>query len=211
MKEKLKRIFVKLLKKYDRSQELCEDCSKGIWYIFYGSLVDRGQNTFRVWRKIAELYASKPKLFDPQFAKDFDKQQLEGILRKLGLRFPAQFARFWISASKQIVGKEKELCKNPNLIYKISGFGQKTGGLFIKLACRCGFVCPEKVLIPIDTNDKRFLCAYGIVQKFDQQTIKRIQEIIWEISQELNVDVFVLDDIMFWEGRKLKTKLPEQD
>ncbi|NOZ81929.1 MAG: hypothetical protein GXO63_02145 [Candidatus Micrarchaeota archaeon] len=162
-------------------------------YIFYGCLLDYGVKSSYYHKRLRSAYLVHPSLFNPEFiVKKFthDINKLAEVLRSyLGVRFPTEAAKRWLALSYVLYsrynGNPKNLIKaSQNFndlkkrILEIRGFGQKTGGLLIRILYENGLLddisSGQSIqFIPIDRHDVRISIRLGIIKFSGKYTSKR--------------------------------------
>lgn len=188
-----------------------EYCSKEhARFYFYLIFNDHGTKSRNLYTKFKELYRNSEYLFSPiEIIRKFGNDEnllKEEFLSKLGLRYPAQAAKSWISNSTMIIEKYNgepinlydstsdamELFKR---IKDFRSYGPKTSGLLLRVIRGVGFNRKLKniaeVPLPVDIHDSRiaFLCGIynptGINDIYNiYSNPKHIQKIekIWRVA-----------------------------
>ena len=179
-------------------------------FYFYLIFNDHGTKSRNLYTKFKKLYNDNEYLFSPvEIIKKFENDEnllKEEFLSKLGLRYPSQAAKSWISNSKMIIekydGEPINLYTSTNsameLFKRIKSFrsyGPKTSGLLLRVVRGVGFNRKlediAEVPLPVDIHDSRiaFLCGFyapdGINDIYNiYSNPKHIQKIekIWRVA-----------------------------
>ena len=179
-------------------------------YLFYGCLLDYGMKSSFYHKNLKKAYKQKPDLFDPQYiVETFQRniQDLADVLKDLvRVRFPNEGARRWLSLSATLLEKYNGDPRDmftplmsfndaKNVILSIKGFGQKTGGLLIRILYENDLITVQGNLnhIPIDRHDVEISIMVGVVDndgvRTDSTTVIEQLSSIWvEASLAEDVD-----------------------
>lgn len=167
-----------LLKKYFKNREdLAEvDYPKNIdygseeWlvYNFYSCLLDYGMKSKVYHENLIRTYYEYPFIFNPRHVVDNYLDSSSDLLlilkENVHPRYPNVAVDKWINLSKELVKYEKVMDRIKSFesfnelsyfVRTIKGFGQKTGGLLLRLISDSG-VCSfneEVFYIPLDRHD----------------------------------------------------------
>ena len=100
-------------------------------------------------------------------------------------------------------------------IKSIPGYGQKTGGLLIRIICDskvCNFK-EDLEIIPIDRHDIEISYFTGIIdsKKLNQKDIKRLSDTYIMVGKELMVDASTIDKYLWEVGNSFCNKKKCED
>ncbi|MBU7017991.1 MAG: hypothetical protein HXS44_10810 [Theionarchaea archaeon] len=153
---------------------------KHFLYLFYGCLLDYGMKSSLYHENLRNTFEERPELFEPEYVvRNFQEnvERLAMLLKKsVRLRFPNEGARRWLSLSEILLeryqGNPKEIFEQPmkfdevkEAVLGIKGFGQKTGGLLIRILYENDLIRVEGQLthIPIDRHDIEISRMIGVL------------------------------------------------
>lgn len=153
---------------------------KYVIYIFYSCLLDYGMRSKIYHKNLVHTYKCYPDIFDPKYVVDTYKSnsgELKDIIvNNIHPRYPNVALEKWLNLSEylndnkdlydkiKVVNSYKDLSE---IIMNIKGFGQKTGGLLLRLIYESGIVNFTFSLenIPIDRHDIEISYLNGVVNK----------------------------------------------
>lgn len=144
-------------------------------YMFYSCLLDYGVRSKIYHKNLTETYIKYPNIFNPSDVLNMKRESLNEIMiNYIHPRYPNVALEKWIELSKKLVEYNSILDYLQTLnsfielessINSIKGFGQKTGGLLIRIICDTK-VCNFKgnvESIPIDRHDIEISYLTGIL------------------------------------------------
>lgn len=199
-------------------------------YLFYSCMLNYGIKSKVLHENLQLLYEENPCLFNPKYVLDIyknNKCKLADLLRsKIHVRYPNQSAKNWINLSKIILSKYNgnldEIFKNKqtyseyqSAIFELDGFGQKTGGLLLRMLIDEGFVKPIDGIaeIPIDRHDINLCIWLDVINGLTAEEIKKNQKIIGELSKiwvnvsnEFKISPSTTDQYLWIIGSKFCSK-----
>lgn len=169
-------------------------------YLFYSCLLNYGMKSSVLHRNLVILYEGMPALFMPQYICEKywnDCTPLAEILRThIHVRYPNQCAKNWWALSNTL---HTQYHDNPqelfwgrytyhhmqSAILAVKGFGQKTGGLLLRILIDNELLSPIDGIaeIPIDRHDIDLCIWLGIISNVTAEEIKRSSKIIAQLSQ----------------------------
>lgn len=168
-------------------------------YLFYNCLINYGIKSNILHENLLRLYEQRPNLFSPSYIMEtysINYEELAKILRSnIHVRYPNECAKRWIGLSTilhtQYQDNPKEMFKGKskyyefkNAISKIKGFGQKTGGLLLRMLIDNDMLKPIDGIqeIPIDRHDIDLCIWLGIISGLTADEIKKSQKTIKLLS-----------------------------
>lgn len=189
-------------------------------YIFYSCLLDYGMRSSMYHDNLIKTYEEFSKIFDPKYVvsnyKDNSQELLDIIKSKIHARYPNVALKKWISLSEFLALEDDMLGKLNSFesfeelrkyITGIHGFGQKTGGLLIRLIYDALNLSNKYSLlsIPIDRHDIEISYLLGVVDKKDlnEKEIKMLSDVWIEASIINNVSPSSVDEYLWAIGSKL--------
>lgn len=197
-----------------------------IIYIFYSCLLDYGMRSKVYHNNLINTYNNYPNLFDPKYIVDKYKNnedELYKIIKEnIHPRYPSVALKKWLELSnylnnhysdktlKNKITTLKSYKELYDFIINIKGYGQKTGGLLLRLISESG-ICDfnDKIKnIPIDRHDIEISYLNGVVKK-TKLTNKEIDKlgIIWiEAASKNNIEASDIDKYLWSIGNNLCTK-----
>lgn len=199
-------------------------------YLFYSCLLNYGMKSSVLHENLAKLYEQMPSLFSPQYICEIyadNCDSLAEILRSfVHVRYPNQCAKNWCSLSNilhtQYHDNPKELFLGRNTyhdfqsaIFTVKGFGQKTGGLLLRVLIDNDLLNPVDGIaeIPIDRHDIDLCVWLGVVSNITPDEVKKSKKVIellsktWvEVSNKLSVSPSLADQYLWIIGSQFCTK-----
>lgn len=181
-------------------------------YMFYSCLLDYGMRSKIYHKNLSTTYAMYSDIFNPSYVVNAKEDLLKDIIvNNIHPRYPNIAVKKWIELSKglqqydSILSYLKTLNSFEELEYfvrNIKGYGQKTGGLLIRIICDvkiCNFKENTKS-IPIDRHDIEISYLTGIIskQKVGNKEINALSEMYVKIGNELNINPSNIDKYL-WE------------
>ncbi|MCH5167010.1 MAG: hypothetical protein J1F35_03870 [Erysipelotrichales bacterium] len=149
-------------------------------YIFYSCLLDYSMRSVIYHKNLIETYNEYPYIFNPKYVVDNFTNNLDElkniIVNNIHPRYPNVAVNKWISLSIYLNDNQdlfnriksiKSFDELANLILSIKGYGQKTGGLLLRLIYESGISDFNFDLenIPIDRHDIEISYLNGVVNK----------------------------------------------
>lgn len=199
-------------------------------YLFYSCMLNYGMKSSVLHESLMKLYCSNPLLFSPEYiCKTYvdNYGALADILRSfVHVRYPNQCAKNWFSLSQilyeQYNGNPKELFVGKNtyydcqaVIFKLKGYGQKTGGLLLRMLIDNELLSPVDGIaeIPIDRHDIDLCIWLGVITGLTSEDIKKNKKVIemlstaWvKVSNELNISPSIADQYLWIIGSQFCAK-----
>ncbi len=185
-------------------------------YMFYSCLLDYGARSKIYHKNLIDTYNKYPEIFNPQYVwKNYrDKQNELLIIMKENIhpRYPNVALSKWLALSKELAKysslKEKIITMNLNNLEKfinnIGGFGQKTGGLLIRLIVEAKIINDDKDLnfIPIDRHDMEISYLNGIINKreLSDEEIRKLSSLFIKSGNLIGVDAGTVDKYLWNVG-----------
>lgn len=171
---------------------------KWLIYMFYSCLLDYGMRSKIYHQNLINTYEKYPEIFDPKYASQNDKKLAIIMRENIRPRYPNVALQKWINLSKELIKydslldeirKFKNFDELSKFIKKIKGYGQKTGGLLLRLITEAN-ICPfaDLLFIPIDRHDTEISYLNGVI---DSKNLSSSQ-------------IRALSDAWINAGRKLK-------
>ncbi len=191
-------------------------------YVFYSCLLDYGTRSNIYHNNLIATYQKFPQIFDGKYVLDNFSENREELLQimkeNIHPRYPNVALDKWINLSSELVKYEslKKHISNMNLeelenfVKSIGGFGQKTGGLLIRLIVEAKIVNCESDLnfIPIDRHDIEISYLNGIVDKsnLNEQEIRCLSDLLIRCGHNLRIDASTVDKYLWNVGNTFCNK-----
>ena len=199
-------------------------------YLFYSCMLNYGMKSKVLHENLKLLYEENPCLFNPEYVLDVYEHNmcaLADLLRsKIHVRYPNQSAKNWINLSKIILTKyngnfneifinKQTYLEYQDAIFQLDGFGQKTGGLLLRMLIDEGFIKPLDGIaeIPIDRHDIDLCIWLEVINGITAEDIKKSKEVIgklskiWvNVSNDLNISPSITDQYLWIIGSKFCSK-----
>ncbi len=197
-----------------------------IHYIFYSCLLDYGMRSKLYHFNLINTYKKYKEIFNPSYVVKtfkYNKENLLNIIKEyIHPRYPNIALKKWLELSEfldtnypndkliqKIISLEsyKELY---NFITSIKGFGQKTGGLLLRLIFESG-IChfnDELQDIPIDRHDVEISYLNEVIDKqnLNNEDLKELGTIWIKAAKENNISACDIDKYLWTIGNNLCSK-----
>lgn len=149
-------------------------------YVFYSCLLDYGMRSSIYHNNLINTYNKYPEIFDPKYVvinyKGDEDRLKDIIVNNIHPRYPNVAVLKWIELSIYLnnnnnlfekIKSTKSYQELAKIILSIKGFGQKTGGLLLRLIYESGISSFDFDLenIPIDRHDIEISYLNGVVNK----------------------------------------------
>lgn len=184
-------------------------------YMFYSCLLDYGMRSKIYHKNLINTYEKYPSIFSPKYVSQMEENELHNIIvNNIHPRYPNVAIKKWINLSKELLKYDNILnhlktIKNiddlSQFMRSIKGYGQKTGGLLIRVISDsniCNF--KEKVnSIPIDRHDIEISYLTNIINEnsLSNSEIIKLSDSYIKVGKELNINPSDIDKYL-WGGRK---------
>lgn len=192
-------------------------------YIFYSCLLDYVIRAKIYHNNLINTYKNYKEIFSPKYVVNNyinDKAKLLKIIKEnIHPRYPNIALNKWIKLSiflndnpklKENLTYFKSYESLHNYIRNIGGFGQKTGGLLIRLIYESG-VCNFKEDIkdiPIDRPDIQISYLNGVIskEKLNKEEIRKLSKIWIEVAHKNDISSIDIDKYLWTIGNTLCSK-----
>lgn len=197
-----------------------------ILYVFYSCLLDYGMRSKNYHSNLINSYKKYKEIFDPHYViktyKGNEEALLNIIKENIHPRYPNIALTKWLELSefldtnypgdelRQKIVSLKSYKDLYNFITSIKGFGQKTGGLLLRLiyeANICSFA-NELEDIPIDRHDVEISYLNKIVDKknLSNDDLKELGTIWIKAAKYNNISACDIDKYLWTIGNSLCLK-----
>lgn len=189
-------------------------------YMFYSCLLDYGMRSKIYHRNLIDTYIKYPEIFYPKYVEKMPEEDLYNIIvSNIHPRYPKVATQKWLRLSKQLLKYDNITTYLKNIksfeelnkfIKDIKGYGQKTGGLLIRIICDskiCNF--KENInSIPIDRHDIEISYLTNIIDtsKVSSNEIKELSSAYVNIGKKLNVNPSDIDKYLWQIGNSYCNK-----
>lgn len=189
-----------------------------IYYLFYSCLLDYGMKSSMYHDNLVNTYKKYPNIFNPSYVHKYynnnEKELLSIIKNKIHARYPNVALKKWLNLSEYLNNEENLLSKlnnfdNYNELYtfitSIKGYGQKTGGLLIRLIIELGISNVSLDNIPIDRHDIEISYLNGVINidKLNSEQITNLGKIWVKSAKKYDVSASDIDKYLWSIGSKL--------
>lgn len=192
-------------------------------YIFYSCLLDYGMRSQKYHDNLIKTYHIYSDIFNPNYVIEkftTNKVELLNIMKNnIHPRYPNVAVDKWINLSRELskydslLDKIKEFNNFNELnlfIRSIKGYGQKTGGLLLRLIYESG-VCSfnDKLgCIPLDRHDIEISYLNNIMdsQKLNSKQIEELSSLYIESGEKLGIDANLVDKYLWNIGNDFCNK-----
>ena len=183
-------------------------------YIFYSCLLDYGMRSQNYHNNLINTYYIYPQIFNPKYViENFttNKEELLNIMKiNIHPRYPNVAVNKWLNLSMELLKYDNLLDKikefnNFNelnlFVRNIKGYGQKTGGLLLRLIYESG-VCNfnDKLgYIPLDRHDIEISYLNNIIdsQKLNSKQIEELSSLYIESGEKIGIDANLVDKYLW--------------
>lgn len=194
-----------------------------IYYIFYSCLLDYGMRSKIYHNNLINTYHSNPLIFNPKYVvSNFNDNQdllFKIIKENIHPRYPNVALSKWLKLSEYLIKYDnlldtiksfKSFEELNSFVKSISGYGQKTGGLLLRLiyeANVCNFN-DDISLIPLDRHDIEISYLNGIIESknLNKKQIADLSNAYVAISNKLNVSATEVDKYLWEIGNRFCNK-----
>lgn len=181
-------------------------------YIFYSCLLDYGMRSQNYHKNLINTYHIYPQIFNPNYVlSKITKEELLNIMKNnIHPRYPNVAVDKWLDLSielskyNNLLDKIKEFNNFNELnlfIRNINGYGQKTGGLLLRLIYEsnvCNF--NDKLgYIPLDRHDIEISYLNNIIdsQKLNSKQIEELSSLYIESGEKIGIDANLVDKYLW--------------
>lgn len=189
-------------------------------YIFYSCLLDYGMKSKLYHGRLINTYSRYSKIFIPEIVVKLDIDELDSIIRNnIRPRYPNVALKKWLKLSSELVKYDNlvETIKNFNsfqelnqFIHDIGGFGQKTGGLLLRLIYEAGVCSFDDGIntLPLDRHDIEISYLNRIINKdkLNKKEIAMLNDTFFKVSNELNIKINLIDKYLWEVGNRFCNK-----
>lgn len=181
-------------------------------YMFYSCLLDYGMHSKVYHKNLIDTYEKYSDIFCPSYVIKLPEEELHNIIvNNIHPRYPNIATKKWINLSKELIKYDSLLVRLKSLsnfeelnkfIKSIKGYGQKTGGLLIRIICDskiCSFQENIKS-IPIDRHDIEISYLTGIINttNISNNEIIELSNTYVDVGKELDINPSSIDKYL-WE------------
>ncbi len=189
-------------------------------YMFYSCLLDYGMRSKIYHKNLINTYKSYPNIFNPKYVLSVQEAELkEIIVNNVHPRYPNIAVKKWVKLSQKLIKYDGILnhLKSINSFEELSYFikdlkeyGQKTGGLLIRIICDskvCNF--EENIdSIPIDRHDIEISYLTRIINHptLSDKNIKLLSDAYVRCGKELDINPSDIDKYLWEVGNSFCNK-----
>lgn len=181
-------------------------------YMFYSCLLDYGMRSKFYHKNLIDTYEKYSDIFCPSYVIKLSEDELYNIIvNNIHPRYPNVATKKWINLSNELIKYDSILVRLKSInnfeelnkfIKSIKGYGQKTGGLLIRIICDskiCNFQENMRT-IPIDRHDIEISCLTGIinVSNISNNEIMELSDTYVNVGKELDINPSKIDKYL-WE------------
>lgn len=189
-------------------------------YMFYSCLLDYGIRSKIYHKNLIETYKKYPNIFNPNYVINMREELLKNIIvNYIHPRYPNIAVKKWIDLSIKLTEYDSILDylktlnnfrELENFIINIKGYGQKTGGLLIRIICDtevCNFNGNVES-IPIDRHDIEISYLTGVLydKNIKNKDIKKLSDIYVKTGKELDINPSDIDKYLWEVGNSFCNK-----
>ena len=205
----------------DFPKEIKYKSNEWLIYIFYSCLLDYGMRSQNYHKNLINTYHIYPQIFNPNYAlSKFTKEELLNIMKNnIHPRYPNVALDKWINLSLELSKYDNlvDIIKKFNsfnvlnmFVRNIKGYGQKTGGLLLRLIYEskiCEFN-DNLGYIPLDRHDIEISYLNNIIdsQKLNNSQIEELSSAYIESGNKLDIDANLIDKYLWNIGNEFCNK-----
>lgn len=226
--ERMKKYFLNNFQDANVEFPICieRDSSEYVLYLFYSCLLDYGMRSKLYHNNLIKTYYTYKEIFDPKYVVEnyFNNQLdlLKIIKENIHPRYPNVALKKWLELSyylntfysnNKLIEKIKSLNSYKelyNFINSINGYGQKTGGLLLRLIYESNICDFDDDIddIPIDRHDIEISYLNGVIQnnKLNKDEIKKLGSIWIEAAKKNDISACDIDKYLWTIGNSLCSK-----
>jgi len=200
--------------------------SEYVIYIFYSCLLDYGMRSKNYHSNLISTYKKHKDIFEPYYVvknyKDNPEKLLHIMKENIHPRYPNVALKKWLDLSeflncnyprnklKEKINSLQSYKELYNFITSIKGYGQKTGGLLLRLLYESG-ICnftDELLDIPIDRHDVEISYLNGITDKvkLNSSELKSLGTLWIKAAKNRKVSACNIDQYLWSIGNNLCSK-----
>lgn len=201
---------------HNSSQHFC--------YLFFSCLLNFGMRSNILHENLCLLYETNSEIFSPQYIVENYSNNYTKLAKllssKVHIRYPNECAKRWIALSELLhanfdnnpqnlfVGKNK-YNEYKLAISQINGFGQKTGGLLLRMLIDNEMLISSDGIaeIPIDRHDIDLCVWLEVISNISTSEIRKNKKIVnllsatWvQASKELSISPSLTDQYLWIIG-----------
>lgn len=213
---------IKKMAEVEYPKEIKYKSNEWLVYVFYSCLLDYGMKSKMYHQNLIKTYETYPNIFNPKSVMDnyLDNDKLNKIMKEsIHHRYPNVCTKKWINLSSELVKYEELISKIKsfssylelsNFIRSIKGYGQKTGGLLLRVIYESNIceIDDELTSIPLDRHDIEISYLNVIIDTKNPNS-KEIDELsnnYIKYCKELNIKPDYLDKYLWDLGSNYCTK-----
>lgn len=183
-------------------------------YIFYSCLLDYGMRSQKYHNNLINTYYLHKEIFEPRYVIEHfttNKEELLNIMKNnIHPRYPNIAINKWLNLSIElskhdnllnIIKKFNSFNELNSFIRNINGFGQKTGGLLLRLIYEsniCNF--NDKLgYIPLDRHDIEISYLNDIIdsRKLNNKQIEELSSLYIKSGEKFGIDANLIDKYLW--------------
>ena len=189
-------------------------------YMFYSCLLDYGMRSKIYHKNLINTHEKYPSIFSPKYVSQIEENELHNIIvNNIHPRYPNVATKKWINLSKELLKYDnilnhlktiKNIDELSRFIRSIKGYGQKTGGLLIRVISDSNIRnFKEKVnSIPIDRHDIEISYLTNIINEnsLSNSEIIKLSDSYIMVGKELNINPSDIDKYLWEVGNSFCNK-----
>ena len=206
--------------------EIVDNKQEYLNYIFYSCLLDYGMKSKLYHQNLKNTYKLHKEIFCSKYVIENYKNNQEKLLKiireNIHPRYPNVAVKKWLELSEylnttypddELYNKIASLNTYQELssfLIKINGYGQKTGGLLIRLIYEANIcnITDNLENIPIDCHDIEISYLNGVINKKDlnKTNINKLGKLWVEVAVANNINPSDIDKYLWSIGNTLCNK-----
>ena len=189
-------------------------------YMFYSCLLDYGMRSKIYHKNLIDTYKKYSRIFCPKYVEKMSEKDLYNIIvNNIHPRYPNVAIKKWLTLSNELIKYDSIISYLKSIrsfeelnefISNIKGYGQKTGGLLIRIICDSKICNFEENInsIPIDRHDIEISYLTNIIDtnKVSNNIIKELSDTYVSIGKKLNINPSNIDKYLWQIGNSYCNK-----
>lgn len=189
-------------------------------YMFYSCLLDYGMRSKLYHKNLNTTYLKYPSIFEPSYVSKMSEEDLRDIIiNNVHPRYPNVATKKWLELSNELIKYNNILAYLKKIssfdelnkfIRNIKGYGQKTGGLLMRIihdSKICNFKESIKS-IPIDRHDIEISYLTNIIDspKLSNNEITDLSDTYVKVGKKLHINPSNIDKYLWETGNSYCNK-----
>lgn len=198
---------------------LKEGEEKWLIYLFYSCLLDYGMKSKLYHSNLIQTYEKYPEIFSPSYVVEHPNLDLLTIMKEnIHPRYPNVALKKWVRLSTKLsnlslleeIESKKNMEELNQFIKEIEEYGQKTGGLLIRLIRESNILSfkDDVTFIPLDRHDLEISYLNGITssKKLTEEEIEVLSDCFIQSGKKISLNPILVDKYLWNVGNSFCSK-----